>query len=70
MDGMIEKFITKHGGKILRDSVLSELKRIGERIDKTDTVEMLNLLDSGIMIDLKKLKKKAIAYIESEIRRT
>lgn len=65
----IEKLFIRKAVSVLRKNAVRELSAMQERLEKSTDTETLNLLDSGITVNLKTLKKKLLSMARERIEK-
>ena len=62
-----EKYLVERAVNAVKNSAVRELDLAKERLLKSDSTEMLNFLNSGIIINLKTLKTHALDLAKRHI---
>lgn len=64
---VIEKAILNHAKSLLFEYAKDELQRIKEQLEKKNEKTLFDVLNTGIMIDVDKIKKHAINHLQKKI---
>ena len=64
----LENAIISQGKKILIRHALSELESYRKNLEKVNDTVFIDLLNSGLIIDLRTVQKKALDFIEKRLK--